>query len=355
MRNLLLAFGIAMLVSGLTTLPVRWMLLWLGALDRPGERSSHRIPTPRGGGLAILIGATAAILWFIPIIPETLRLGLIIAAVAGVSFLDDFHSLSFKTRLAVQTAAAVAVVVTLDVPVRSLGLPGLVLFLPRLVGIGLAILFIVATCNFYNFMDGINGLAAGQSALAAATLSVLLSRSGCEGAAIVAAAVCGAAAGFLPHNFPWARIFMGDVGSVTLGFVLAVLSQVAHARGGVNWFAVILVHAAFLFDAVFTLLKRAWRGEAIVKPHREHNYQLLVRSGWSHATVTFIVLFFSAGCCAAACISARVDGWAQWVTILGPVAAFAGYAVMAHAEGTLTGPGGVPVPTVGRPTGGTCD
>ena len=355
MRTLILAFGIAIVVSGLSTVPIRWMLLWLGALDRPNERSSHLIPTPRGGGLAMLMGTAAAIVWLLPLTPEILCLVPAIAAVAGVSFLDDFHSLSFKTRLAVQTAAAAAVVFTLDVPVRTLGLPGLEPFLPRSVGIALAILFIVAICNFYNFMDGINGLVAGQSALVAATLSLLLSTSGCEGAALVAAAVCGAAAGFLPHNFPAARIFMGDVGSVSLGFALATLSQVAHARGGVNWTAVILVHAAFLLDAVFTLLKRTWRGEAIVQPHREHSYQLLVRSGWPHATVTILVLFLSAGSCAAACISARVDAWAQWITILGPVAGFAGYAVLAHARGTSAGSGRIPVPTVTGTTGGSYD
>ena len=337
MQVLFLAFVVALLISGLTALPLRWAVLRLGVIDRPNERSNHHFPTPRGGGLAILLGATATVVWLIPVSLVTLRIGLPVMAVAAISLLDDFRSLSFKTRLAVQTAAAVTVVVGLDVPVRSLGLPGLAPVLPRLVGMGLAILFIVANCNFYNFMDGINGLAAGQSALVAATLSVLLWGSGCEGACIVAAAVCGAAAGFLPHNFPVARIFMGDVGSVTLGFVLAVLSQVAHARGGVNWVAVILVHAAFLFDAVFTLLKRAWRGEAIVKPHREHNYQLLVRSGWSHATVTFIVLFFSAGCCAAACIFARVDEWARWVTLLGPAAVFAGYTGMAHSRAMPAG------------------
>ena len=201
----------------------------------------------------------------------------------------------------------------------------------------LAVLFVVAYCNFFNFMDGINGLAAGQAVITAACLSILLSRVGCGASALVAAVVCGAAAGFVPHNFPAARIFMGDVGSVTLGFGLALLSLVVHSRGGVPWTAVILVHAVFLFDATFTIVKRLWRGENITSPHREHNYQLLVRSGWSHVSTTLTVLMLSTGSCLAAFCYARFAAPIQWSALVGTAAGLTAYAVIAHTGGRLPG------------------
>ncbi len=124
---------------------------------------------------------------------------------------------------------------------------------------------------------------------------MLFQQAGDLSGAVVAGAIAGAAAGFLPHNFPAARIFMGDVGSVTLGFALAVLSMIAHTRGGVPWPALLLIHGAFLFDTVFTLIKRLLRGENVVRPHREHNYQLLIRGGKSHFAVTSTYGVISAG------------------------------------------------------------
>ena len=324
------AFAAALATSGLLAFPVRRLVLCFGIVDRPNARSSHHVPIPRAGGLAIVLGIAVTIPVLVPLDLNAAGVGLLIAVVTAPSFLDDIRGLSFKTRLVAQTAAAAAVVVLIGLPVRALDLPGASLELPSGLGMALAVLFVVASCNFFNFMDGINGLAAGQAALTGATLSAILHRAGCGPAAVVAAAVAGAAAGFLPHNFPAARVFMGDVGSVTLGFLLALLSQAAHSRGGAPWTAVVLVHAAFLFDTVFTLGKRAWRGESLVSPHREHNYQLLVRDGWSHTASTLTVLAVSAGCCAAAYLYAWSRDWIRWAALLSTATVLTSYALAAH-------------------------
>ncbi len=328
---------IAFALSYALTSPIRLLVLRFGIVDRPNSRSCHQTPTPRAGGLAIVLTMGLVIPWLVPLDSQAIRVGLLIVIVAAVSLLDDLFSLSFKLRLAVQMAAAVATVTGLGLSIRALDLPGLVVALPHWLGMVLAVLFVVAYCNFFNFMDGINGLAAGQAVITAACLSTLLYRADCGSAALVAAVICGAAAGFAPHNFPAARIFMGDVGSVTLGFGLALLSLVVHSRGGVPWTTVLLVHAAFLFDATFTIGKRLWRGENITSPHREHNYQLLVRCGWTHVSTTLTVLMLSTGSCLAACFYAWFAAPIQWSVLAGTAAGLTAYAAIAHTGGRLPG------------------
>ena len=130
---------------------------------------------------------------------------------------------------------------------------------------------------------------------------------------------------------------MGDVGSVTLGFGLALVSLIVHSRGGVPWTAVILVQAVFLFDATFTIVKRLWRAENISSPHREHNYQLLVRCGWSHVSTTMTVLLLSIGSCLGAFCYARFTGLIQWSALVGTAAGLIAYAIIAHTGGRLRG------------------
>ncbi|HEX8200490.1 MAG TPA: UDP-N-acetylmuramyl pentapeptide phosphotransferase, partial [Isosphaeraceae bacterium] len=124
MGHLLLACALAALGSGLLAFPVRRLALRLGVVDRPNARSSHRAPTPRAGGVALVLALAATVLVLVPIRPEGLAAGLLIAAVAAVSLVDDVRSLSFAPRLAVQVIAAVGVVWLLEVPARAVDLPG---------------------------------------------------------------------------------------------------------------------------------------------------------------------------------------------------------------------------------------
>ncbi|AGA28138.1 glycosyltransferase family 4 protein [Singulisphaera acidiphila] len=330
METLLTVFALATLTSGLLTFPVRGLVRRFGIVDQPNDRSSHQIATPRAGGLAIVLTLFLLVPWLIPPSTGSVLSALGVAAVALVSFRDDVRSLSFTIRLLVQLVSASLLVVALDLPVKALDWPGHVVNLPHGLGLSLSILTIVAYCNFFNFMDGINGLAAGQGVLTGSTLSMLLWRFGAGSSASVAAALAGAAAGFLPHNFPRARIFMGDVGSVTLGFVLALLSQIAHVRYGVPWTSLLLVHGLFLFDACFTVLKRMSRGESFWLPHREHNYQLLIRSGWSHPRTSLTLWGLSFLCCLAGFLYSRAGGEVQWALLVVTAASLLAFAALAH-------------------------
>ncbi len=254
----------------------------LGLVDQPNDRSSHRSPTPRGGGIGIVIGVavglfTASILAG----PLSARAWLLFGAgvlVAAVGLVDDFRRVPPAIRLLVQIAAAVAVVAATG-PIRNLPLPE-----PLDVTIGseavcwlISILWIAAVTNFFNFMDGIDGLAGGQAA--ASFGGVLIAAWSADAFAL---AICAGAAslGFLFHNWSPARVFMGDVGSGFLGFVIASLPFLAPVElRGHAVLAVAVGITLFLLDPLETLVRRAWAGKSLIQAHREHTYQQFLAPG----------------------------------------------------------------------------
>lgn len=266
----LLIYGFALGASGAGALAVaingsRWSLL-----DRPNERSSHERVTPRGGGIGILAAFIgSSILCSVPIffwVPAAL--------VAFVSFLEDRFELSVSIRLFMQFFLALTFLVCITggrfddmaLPVRGL----IVLFY---------LIFVVGTANYYNFMDGINGIAAITGIVAFGLLGCYSSRMGGESAwTILSFSVMAACVGFLPFNAPRARVFMGDVGSVLLGFVFACL-VVSMASSLMDF----VVLSGFLFpfyaDELVTLYERIRDGESLIKPHRRHLYQVLANEG----------------------------------------------------------------------------
>ena len=259
--------------------------------DLPGHRRSHDVPTPRGGGVAIVLvtiiawsalalRAGAGKTWLL-VVPPML-------AVALVGWLDDHRGLSARRRFAVHCIAAVWLLGGAVAPVLFAAHAT-----PALAWTSWAALFALAgavawSINLHNFMDGINGLLALQAIFVLSALAVLAGPSGADAlAALVAAAAC---AGFLPFNFPRARVFMGDVGSGVLGFVVALF---------VLWFALsprmaaasgIVLCSAFVADATCTLLSRMLRGRRWYSAHREHLYQWLVRSGFTHVGVVALYM-----------------------------------------------------------------
>jgi UDP-N-acetylmuramyl pentapeptide phosphotransferase/UDP-N-acetylglucosamine-1-phosphate transferase len=255
-------------------------------IDRPNERSSHVRPTIRGGGIGIMAVILTVAGWLGWREREWIvgLFGVAALVLALVSFWDDRKPLPWRVRLGAHFGAAFAMLVGLfraEPPVS-----------PAMAGLfGLLImLWFMGYANAFNFMDGINGLAAGQALVAGVGTAIVGAASGLPAghpAVVLAIALAGAAAGFLPHNFPRARMFMGDVGSVPLGFMLAVLTiWVARDAG---WWLVVplgLLHMNFWMDSGVTLLRRILRGDALHQAHREHFYQRLNRSGWSHASVT---------------------------------------------------------------------
>ncbi len=286
-------------VSALLTGAVRSFALSHGVLDVPNDRSSHSTATPRGGGIAIVATAVAAtvILTFF----GTLRINLLVAltggglAVAAVGFMDDRFKLPAAVRLAVHLAAAVWAVAWLG------GLPGLRVA-NHIAHLGwggevLATAGIVWTLNLFNFMDGIDGIAASEAVFVAAAGAALISigadaglgtdAGGVSAAALVFACGC---AGFLLWNWPPAKIFMGDVGSGYLGYFIAVLSLQAVRENPVVVWVWLILGAVFFVDATVTLVRRTIRGERVHEAHRNHAYQWLARRWRSHGRVTLTVV-----------------------------------------------------------------
>lgn len=316
--------------------PVRWLTMRLRILDRPTSRSSHTVPTPRTGGIAILMGVLLAVT-----LAMHLNFAFLVAMgigtlVMAISFVDDVVTIPSLPRLCVHLLVAGLTVVLIGLPVRDIGLPFVGGVLPYWVGVATAILFAVGFVNFFNFMDGINGIAASQGFFGGLSLAVLLcwawlADSGSIGNSVItAAALAGGCLGFLPHNFPRARMFMGDVGSTTIGFSLAMLTLVGQGRTQAPWVAYVLPLGVFIYDATFTLFKRLLRGENFLKPHREHHYQLLIRCGWSHARVTGIQAAMMTVCSVGALIYARGDDLTQLAVLGVLLGMFATYSLLVH-------------------------
>jgi UDP-N-acetylmuramyl pentapeptide phosphotransferase/UDP-N-acetylglucosamine-1-phosphate transferase len=280
------AFAVSFILIGLM-LRMRWH--W--AVDLPNHRSLHSDPTPRSGGIAIMLAiiAAAAIASMAPAEVPWVAVGLA-ALLSAVSLLDDRNDLPITARLAAHLMASGAYAAW------TLGgsAPWWVLVS--------AALALAAMTNFYNFMDGANGLAGGMAVAGFATLG-MASLAGAPGMAAVCFAVAAAAAGFLCFNLS-GRIFMGDGGSVPLGFLAAAIGLDGWVRGlWPVWFAP-LAFAPFVVDATVTLLRRALRGERFWQAHREHYYQRLVRMGTSHLRLA-VVEYALMGLCAAAALIAR--------------------------------------------------
>jgi UDP-N-acetylmuramyl pentapeptide phosphotransferase/UDP-N-acetylglucosamine-1-phosphate transferase len=215
------------------------------------------------------------------------------ALLAVVSFVDDLRSLPARLRFGCHGLAAVAALVVLKVTglrlvVDSGGAPWPTMALVWLLGF----LWIVGYTNAFNFMDGINGLAAGQAIVTGFGMALLGLVASAQWSVVsppvlLSLVIAGAALGFMPHNFPKARIFMGDVGSASVGFLLAAL--VLWIARDYGWWLLIplgLLHANFVLDTGVTLARRILRGERWHEAHREHFYQRLIRSGKSHPFVT---------------------------------------------------------------------
>jgi Fuc2NAc and GlcNAc transferase len=284
--------GLVLAVSALLTGLARRFALSRGILDVPNHRSSHRSATPRGGGIAIVVSMSLAtlLLGLLGAISRNLCVALLGGGllIAAVGFADDRRALPAGVRFAVQTIAAVWALWWLG------GLPHLQLG-PRVVQPGfmgevVAILGILWTVNLFNFMDGIDGIAAGEATFVAAA-GALLATLAPSNASVAAAAwaLTWASAGFLCWNWPPARIFMGDVGSAYLGYAIALLALAdVQSRPAAVWVWLIL-GGVFFVDATVTLGRRWLRRDRVYEAHRQHAYQWLARR-WGHLPVTLAVL-----------------------------------------------------------------
>lgn len=270
----------ALLSGALSRYRGRWALL-----DKPNERSLHTHAIPRSGGLGILAGLAvgAYVAGVYANLPGGRWAVLASLLVAAVSFADDLRRLPAMARLSVHFAAAVLLIYPGGYAPAVLHVfPGIQATAPVWVIQGFCLLFTVWMVNLYNFMDGMDGFAGGMAVIGFGILALLGALAGSPAYAAAALLIALAAMGFLPFNFPPARLFMGDVGSGTLGFLVALMILWAERTGLFPLWLGALVFSPFIVDATWTVIRRTLRGQRPWQAHREHFYQRLVRLGWGH-------------------------------------------------------------------------
>ena len=300
----------------------RWQVM-----DLPNHRSSHTIPTPRGGGWGVmltLLPAWIATAFFAdawePLAP--ILFGCV--GLMGVSWFDDRGGLGAGSRFMMQIVAVAAGLLAL--PADGLAFQGVLpLWADRLAAAFIWLWFV----NLFNFMDGIDGIAGVEAAAVGLGVALVAGVAGVGGMAwpLFGAAAAGAAVGFLAWNWHPAKVFMGDVGSVPLGYVLGFLLLSLPAAG--LWLPALLLPAYFLADATLTLLRRAFRLEKIWRAHREHFYQKAVQRGFTHARTASVVMLLNVVLMGLALLSLLPGGWAVLPTAFFAVA----IALLAFARG----------------------
>ncbi|HTB88460.1 MAG TPA: glycosyltransferase family 4 protein [Steroidobacteraceae bacterium] len=291
---LVLTFAFSAILVGV----VRRHALRNNIVDLPNMRSSHTVPTPRAGGIAVVVSFVAALcaLCLCRVVDARTAGILIISgcAIAAVGYLDDRRQLTAKARFAVHLAAAVFAIALLGgIPEPELARWGLGGFW---IGFAFAVLVLAWGTNLFNFMDGIDGIAASEAifmSMAGAYLNWL--DGGDSGVTAAMLCLSAATAGCLVWNWPPARIFMGDVGSGFLGFMVTLLVILTCNRGSAPIEVLPILGGVFLVDATVTLIRRFVRGDRWMEAHRMHAYQRLSRKWQSHKLVTVLVIAVNFG------------------------------------------------------------
>lgn len=274
------------------------LLLWGRAfipLDHPNERSLHSHPTPRIGGVGIMVAVAVCAFWLPPAAPFELvgiALGL-----AALSFLDDLRGLPVSIRFAGHFLAAGATLYALpDMPFWAAAL---------------SVFALAWGANLYNFMDGADGLAGGMALFGFAAYGLAAWLGGAQEFALLAWVIAAAAGGFLLFNFPPARVFMGDAGSIPLGYLAAALGLAGWQAGLWPWVFPLLVFSPFIVDATLTLLRRGVAAEKIWQAHHNHYYQRLVRRGLSHRRLAWAAYGLMLATAVSGLVLVVVPHW-QW-------------------------------------------
>jgi len=275
-----------------------FMIKRVRILDAPNQRSSHSVPTPRSGGFAILISFFVGLLALRvlsdnPGFQESFFAVFIgaILLIAIVSVVDDLMDLGFKAKLFTQVIATI-IVMSFGVVVDRLAFPFVGMVDLGLWGYPLTLIWIVGLTNAFNFMDGIDGLAAGTAIVVGVFFAVITNIEGNIFVYLLCLTLVGACLGFFALNWQPAKIFMGDTGSQFLGFVLAVLSIFAGKfdASHTSYFVMVLLFFHYIWDTGYTLFRRTKNNEKVTQAHRTHLYQLMNALGMSHAQVTLLYL-----------------------------------------------------------------
>lgn len=301
-------------------------------LDHPAQRSLHSQPVPRGGGLAIfaaifVLGTIAAGVYSAS--SEVAWIAMAALLIVGISFLDDWLTINLGYRIVTHIAAA-SLIVWDGFALGSIDLPGAVWVLAEPVAMGLSLLFIVWMVNLYNFMDGMDGFAAGMAVIGFSTFAVLGWLKGAQLFVAFNVIVATGAGGFLLFNFPPARIFMGDVGSSLLGFLAASFMLWAERDGIFPLWIGVLVFSPFIVDATVTLFRRILRGEKVWQAHKTHYYQRLVQLGWGHRRTVLWEYVLMLLCALSAVIARFSVPSIQWLIIVAWLLAYSSLMLTVH-------------------------
>lgn len=300
---LIFAFVISFAFTFATTPLARRLAFRIGqgAVDIPKDaRRMHKKPTPRIGGLAIVFGFMVATLCFAQ--PSRQLFGTLLgtAIIVVMGFIDDCKDLPAKLKFIIQIIAALVVIFVGDIKIDVFTNPNILSdnpywVLPTWLSVGITVIWIVFITNAVNFIDGLDGLAAGVSAIMSVSLVFISIRVGEYSIALLGIALMGSCFGFLPYNLNPAKIFMGDTGSTFLGFMLATLSiQGVFKSYAVISFAVpLLILGLPLFDALFAMIRRIIHGESPMKADRGHLHHRLVDMGFSQKQTVFILYAIS--------------------------------------------------------------
>ena len=296
-----------MLVAILAAFIVTWLVapltiklaFKLGAIDQPDPRKVHRQTMPRLGGLAIFVGFMLPAVFLVKGLPgyDGIIIGALLMFVVG--WLDDLYSLSPHVKLLGQSLAVI-VAMYMGVMVHFVTNPFVGLTGIGFLGVPVTFLWLVGITNAVNLIDGLDGLAAGVSAIAALTMGVVAYLQGQTMVAIVTLILAAAILGFLPYNFHPSRTFMGDCGSNFLGFILAALAVMSSTKSTtvLSLFVPIVILGIPIFDTCFAIIRRFYNHQPIFKPDRSHLHHRLLSLGYSHRQSVLIIygisLFFGA-------------------------------------------------------------
>lgn len=295
--------GIAFVVAWWMTNRLCSPKSFLAIHAHPNERTLHSQPTPQTGGLAIIAGvvlsllATASVFVMMEpsktLLPKGLASGSLWIMVSMllifvVSFIDDCVGLPAILRLGVQAASALIIIDGVGVTLPSIPIPSLAIVQFGWTAIPVSALILIWMTNLYNFMDGMDGFSGGMTAIGFGFLAYFGWEAESPVMFLISSIIAMSALGFLAYNFPPARIFMGDAGSITIGFLCGTLMILGVRDRMYDVWVPVIIFSPFILDATITLIRRALRCEKLWLAHREHYYQRLVLSGWSHRDAVLV-------------------------------------------------------------------
>ncbi|BBB91508.1 MAG TPA: MraY family glycosyltransferase [Methylomusa anaerophila] len=294
MQTYVVAFAVALAAAYLITPHVKDLAIKAGALDAPDARKVHKTPIPRMGGLAIYFGFVLAVLSSMHVSREICGLLLGGTVILAVGIIDDLKQLSAKVKLLGQITAA-GILVLFNIRIDWITNPfGDMLYVDYL-SVPLTILWVVGLTNTVNLIDGLDGLAAGVSTIASITILLVALEQNFWTVAILTAALAGSALGFLQHNFNPAKIFMGDTGSMFLGYILAAVSILGAVKSATTIALVVPIVALGLpiMDTAFAIIRRYTSGRPIFKPDKGHLHHRLLAMGLSQKQAVLLMYVIS--------------------------------------------------------------